>query len=304
MSGPPINTIGPLTKRLASASQELQESESRPRSSRRRTRSSAARGSSPQNAFRLRVRGGVGQQHRHRAARLVRGGRRADAVSARARRSADRDGAAGRQVITPRRIRLLRAPDLAGYRSTLVDLTRASRCLFGRRHVRARADQRGRRTTHAHARRSAARSPRRAHDRIAIAICTIALIARLPEPPRLLSGFEREAVLAAGAREARRGRRAAAVSRASGAHRRDAHALRSPPPPWPHRRRFRSPVERRARTGGRIGSRRGATARSNAIPVGGVSRLRGPAPGGQARSTSTARARSCWQRRRRRRCGT
>ena len=107
-------------------------------------------------------------------------------------------------MITPRRIRLLRAPDLAGYRSTLAGLThdldsssapdtfvlvptsaaaaQLARTLDDRlpdHHVRAHAGSRS--------------------DLYDL------LIARLPEPPRLLSGFEREALLAAGAREAEEG---------------------------------------------------------------------------------------------------
>jgi RecB family exonuclease len=104
-------------------------------------------------------------------------------------------------VITPRRIRLLPSPDLAGYRSTLVDLARALDAstaddTFVVVPTTAAAEQL-RRTLdarlHDHAHRPRI-GPRAAlYD---------ALISRLPEPLRLLTGFEREAVLAAGAREA------------------------------------------------------------------------------------------------------
>ena len=62
------------------------------------------------------------------------------------------------------------------------------------------------------------------------------------------------------------------------------------------RRRLRSAAERRARAGRRIGSRRRAAARADAIPVGGVSRLRGAAARRRRASTNTARARGCWRR--------
>jgi len=104
-------------------------------------------------------------------------------------------------VITPRRIRLLGSPDLAGYRSTLVDLTRALDAstaddTFVVVPTTAAAEQLTR-TLDARLRDHAHRphiGPR--------AALYGALISRLPEPPRLLTGFEREAVLAAGAREA------------------------------------------------------------------------------------------------------
>ena len=66
-----------------------------------------------QNAFRLRAEAvsanniDIAQRASSAAAGAL------DAVSARAGRSAGHDVAAVRQVITPRRIRLLRAPDLA-----------------------------------------------------------------------------------------------------------------------------------------------------------------------------------------------
>lgn len=104
-------------------------------------------------------------------------------------------------MITPRRIRLLGTPDLAGYRSTLVNLTRAldlstAADTFVVVPTTAAAEQL-RRTLDARLRDHAPRphiGPRSAlYD---------ALISRLPERLRLVTGFEREAVLAAGAREA------------------------------------------------------------------------------------------------------
>ena len=184
-----------------------------------------------------------------------------------------RHGAAGDQVITPRRIRLYRAPDLAGYRQHLVDLVRALDPARAADTFVAGADPRCRRTTDPHARRAALvtgaapliGSRADLYDE---------LIARLPSGPRMLSAFEREAMLAAGAREAEESGAPRAVSRASGADRRDAGALRSHSPPGPHRRRLRSPAERRARARRRIRSRRAATARANPLPRGRVSRLR------------------------------
>jgi RecB family exonuclease len=104
-------------------------------------------------------------------------------------------------VITPRRIRLHGAPDLAGYRSTLVDLTRAldaasAADAFVIVPTAAAAEQLTRTLDERlpdHPHRPLIGSRAQLYD---------ALIARLPEPLALLSGFEREAVLAAGAREA------------------------------------------------------------------------------------------------------
>ena len=233
MTGPAVSAIGPLTKRLASTSPRLSESACAGgacfRSRDHRQRVGAGAECVP-SARRSRV----GQQHRHRTARIFRGGRGPDAVSARAHRSAHRDGAAGRQVITPRRIRLLGSPDLAGYRSTLVDLTRALDAstaddTFVVAPTTAAAEQL-RRTLDARLRDHAHRphiGPRSAlYDE---------LISRLPEPLRLLIGIR--------ARSGTRGRRArsggvrlaAAVSRPSGARRGDARAVRSPAQAWPHR---------------------------------------------------------------------
>jgi RecB family exonuclease len=104
-------------------------------------------------------------------------------------------------VITPRRIRLLRAPDLAGYRHTLVGLTRTldsttAADTFFLVPTAAAAAQLAR-TLDArlpdHAARPRMGSRADLYD---------VLIERLPEPLRMLTAFEREAVLAAGAREA------------------------------------------------------------------------------------------------------
>ncbi len=279
MSGPPINTIGPMTKRLASVSKSFKKVKAPEELAPSHAIISSA-WELAQNAFTMRVAGGVGQQHRHRAARLVRRGRRADALSARARGSADHDGAAGRQVITPRRIRLLRAPDLAGYRSTLVDLARdldpsSAADTFVLVPTSAAAEQLARTLddrlpdhrarAHAGSRSRSVRSPDRA-------------IAGTAAPPERHSSAKHCWPPApAKPKKAARRRRFTCVRRSSPRCSRST----TTPPPWPQRRRFRSPAERRARTGGRIGSRRRATARSNAIPVGGVSRLRGPAPGGR-----------------------
>ena len=107
-------------------------------------------------------------------------------------------------MITPRRIRLLRAPDLAGYRNTLVDLTRAldastaadtfvlvPTAAAAAALARTLGD---RLPDHPHRPRAGSRAD--FYD---------ALIDRLPEPLRLLTGFEREALLAASARDAEEG---------------------------------------------------------------------------------------------------
>jgi RecB family exonuclease len=107
-------------------------------------------------------------------------------------------------VITPRRIRLLRAPDLAGYRSTLADLTRdldgaSAADTFVLVPTSAAAAELARTLDArlpAHRARAHAGSRSDLYD---------LLIARLPEPPRLLTGFDREAVLAAGARDSEDG---------------------------------------------------------------------------------------------------
>ena len=104
-------------------------------------------------------------------------------------------------MITPRRIRLLRAPDLAGYRHTLAALARAldpstAADAFVLVPTAAAALQLARTLDERlrdHPHRPLAGSRGDLYD---------TLIARLPEPPRLLTAFEREAMLAAGAREA------------------------------------------------------------------------------------------------------
>ena len=104
-------------------------------------------------------------------------------------------------MITPRRIRLHGAPDLAGYRSTLVDLTRALDAssapdTFIVVPTAAAAEQLMRTLDE-----RLGDHPHRPHFGT-LGDLYEALVARVPEPPRLLSGFEREAALAAGAREA------------------------------------------------------------------------------------------------------
>ena len=228
-----------------------------------------------QNAFRLRVEA-VSANNIDIAQRASSAAAGALMLYQRARADQlDRHGAAGRQVITPRRIRLLRR---ARPGRLSIDARRShagARRIDGCRHVRGRADHRGRRTARgARSMRACAITRHRPHIGPRSAISTTLLIARLPEPLRLLTGFEREAVLAAGAREA--------------------EEAGSPPPfhvrpalvaemlaLYDHLRRlgrtvddFDRLLDRRARAGGRIGSRRGAAARADAIPVGGVSCLR------------------------------
>lgn len=103
-------------------------------------------------------------------------------------------------MITPRRLRLVRAPDLAGYRQHLVDLARGldahqAADTFVLVPTRAAAEQLTRTFTE---RRSVTHVPligsrAELYDE---------WLKRLPSPPRMLSAFEREAMLAAGAREA------------------------------------------------------------------------------------------------------
>jgi RecB family exonuclease len=103
-------------------------------------------------------------------------------------------------VITPRRIRLHRAPDLAGYRQFLVDLARTldsdhASGTFVLVPTRAAAEQLARTLKE------------RQHSNKLLLIGSRSdlydeLIARLPSGPRILTAFEREAMLAAGAREA------------------------------------------------------------------------------------------------------
>jgi RecB family exonuclease len=105
-------------------------------------------------------------------------------------------------VITPRRIRLWRAPDLAGYRSTLVDLVSgldpvAAADSFIFVPTSAAAEQL-KRTIRGRLGDRAIAWPQ-IGSRTDLYEC---LLDRLAERPRLLSAFEREALLAAGAREA------------------------------------------------------------------------------------------------------
>ena len=124
MSGPPATTITPLAKRLARSSKTVAKVTA-PEDLASTHALIRSAWELADNALRLRARSGVAEQRRRGAARLVCGCRRPDAVSTRAGGSAGRHGAAGAQVITPRRTRLLRAPDLAGYRAHLIDLARA-----------------------------------------------------------------------------------------------------------------------------------------------------------------------------------
>ena len=103
-------------------------------------------------------------------------------------------------MISPRRIRLIRAPDLAGYRQHLVDLSRA-----------LDADQAAHTFVLVPTRAAAQQLTRTLEERAGSAGRLLIgsradlydeLIARLPSCPRMLSVFEREALLAAGAREA------------------------------------------------------------------------------------------------------
>ena len=123
MSGPPVTTIGPLTKRLArraAASRKCGAGGARVRARDDRQRVGAGAERVP-----AAPRSGVGQQHRRRAARLVCGGRGPDAVSARARRSAHRHGAAGAASDHPSSHPAAARARPGRLSSTLVDLARA-----------------------------------------------------------------------------------------------------------------------------------------------------------------------------------
>lgn len=103
-------------------------------------------------------------------------------------------------MITPRRIRLSRAPDLAGYRQYLADLAGAldpvqAATTFVLVPTRAAAEQLARTLEE---RLGTGPKPLMGSR----ADLYDELIARLPSGPRILTGFEREAMLAAGAREA------------------------------------------------------------------------------------------------------
>ncbi|MBM3806955.1 MAG: PD-(D/E)XK nuclease family protein [Acidimicrobiia bacterium] len=104
-------------------------------------------------------------------------------------------------MITSRRIRLLRTPDLAGYRSALVDAVRSL-------DASTAPDTFILVPTTAAAKQLRRTIGERLGDRTAWppigmrADLYALLIDRLPSPPRLLSSFEREAMLAAGGREA------------------------------------------------------------------------------------------------------
>jgi RecB family exonuclease/inactivated superfamily I helicase len=112
-------------------------------------------------------------------------------------------------VITPRRIRLLRAPDLAGYRSTLVDLAReldtaSAPHTFVFVPTGAAAEQLTRTLQSRLADRPAPFDSAQGKRPLIGSRADLydLLLERLPDPPRVLSGFEREAALAAGARDA------------------------------------------------------------------------------------------------------
>jgi hypothetical protein len=112
-------------------------------------------------------------------------------------------------VITPRRIRLLRARDLAGYRSTL---TACARALDSAGPGSSRAAPAGDTFVLVPTSAAAAQLSRTLRERLGgeVTLPRIGsrddlyaeLVERLPSALRELSSFEREAILAAGAREA------------------------------------------------------------------------------------------------------
>ena len=104
-------------------------------------------------------------------------------------------------MITPRRIALCRAADLAGYRTALVDIVRTLEATLA-------ADTFVLVPTSA----AAGQLRRTIRERLgAVEALPLvgtradlyhSLLERLPSPPRMLTAFERDAMLAAGARDA------------------------------------------------------------------------------------------------------
>ena len=284
MTGPPLHTIAPIAKRLSAAAVKIGKVT---------PPADLANGHAlvrsawelAENALRLRAESvssnniDIAQRASSAAAGalMLYQRARADLAAAMAPPHA--------QVITPRRTRLLRAADLAGFRAHLVEIARARG--RRRRQLRAGADAGGRRAAAPHAARAARRRPRPCRSSARAPICTTLLLARLRPDARTLVGLRARGADRRRRPRRRRRRHAAAVPRAAGPRRRDAGALRLPAPPASHGRRLRSPADRRTRAGRRFGSGRGAAARANALPGGHVSRLRGAA----ARQRRARRAR-------------
>ncbi len=222
MSGPPANTITPLAKRLARSSKTVAKVEA-PERSGIDARPDSQRVGARRQRLPLAARIGVAEQRRRGATGLVCGGRGADVVSTRAGGSAVRHGAAGAQVTlrlsigspwdptlrsgqaSPRHTRLLRAPDLAGYRAHLIDLARALDPDTAAATFVLVPDAGGRRSADADARTIGFQN-RTLRPHIGTrADLYEELLSRLPDPPSRHSEFEREAMLAAAARDAEEG---------------------------------------------------------------------------------------------------
>ena len=172
-------------------------------------------------------RGGARQRHDPRLGRLVGRGRRADAGGEGARRHSIAAAAATTQVITPRRTRLVRVPDLHAFRAMRSQRSCQVQTATTPKLRRRRPDARG----------GCAFCARALGD-VATAETLIVtrdelydlLHARLPNPPRrLIRARARRDRAGAGAR--RRGGRGAVVSAPARPRRRDAALLRSSAPP-------------------------------------------------------------------------
>ena len=99
-----------------------------------RARRVRQRGHLAENAARIRREATLAEQHRARVGRLVGGGGSADARRQGANRHSDAAAAASTAVITPRRTRLVRVPDLQAFRQAIVSCsTAARRSRFARR---------------------------------------------------------------------------------------------------------------------------------------------------------------------------
>ena len=187
-------------------------------------------------------------------------------------------------VITPRRTRLVRVPDLHAFRHAIVGLSLAgdpARCVAGRpgsdRAARpvSSGGRCGRRCAGARDTRRVLRS----------------LHARLDSPPRRLTAYDRDVMVQAAARDAAAARRRPAqLAAAAGSRRRDAALLRPAAAPGATGRALRGAARRGAveRRGAR--SRRGADARSDALSGGDLPRIRAARARRRVRATSMGSA--------------
>ena len=191
--------------------------------------------------------------------------------------AADADASAA-AVITPRRTRLIRVPDLAAFRATLTD------------SIIGLSPDEVRDTLVLVPTRAAAEQLRRTVEDRALTgsgdafVWPLAgtrdelydeLASRLASSPPRLSAFEREVILAGVGRDLDRGGPRGAVSAATGAGRRDSQPVRPHPAAGTQRGRLRAELPRGARTRAGHGSRRPAVAPADRVSRRRVSRIRG-----------------------------